>query len=220
MPPKPAKPPAFQFYARDWLSSTLGMPWDVMGLYIHLIAWSWDNGPLPDDPRWRRRIIGSDAKTAAKLWAALERRWEKTARGWINPRLEHQRRLLNSYRAHAQHAAGMRWASIGHAPGHRLGMAGAHAQTMPNRCTASSSASSSSDQDQPAASRPVSVPPFKIYAAIARQAFAEADPDDLSFSGVAEVFKKKCAAQGFPYDAALTTKALHAATAARARRRA
>ena len=76
------KPPAFQFYARDWLSSTLGMPWDVAGVYIHLLAWSWDNGPLPDDAKWRARVLGSSTPQAhARLWKAVCSRWVKTPAG-------------------------------------------------------------------------------------------------------------------------------------------
>jgi hypothetical protein len=79
---------------------------------------------------------------------------------------------------------------------------------MQKRWPSSASASSSVDQDQPAASRPVSVP-FKIYAAIATKALAEEPTDDLG--ELAERFKRQCARQGLPYDAGITQKAIGAA---------
>ena len=72
-------PPAFQFYAGDWLSSTLGMAAELKGIYVDLLCWSWENGPLPDDPAWRQRVIGGSAETAARRWDRLRKRWKKTA---------------------------------------------------------------------------------------------------------------------------------------------
>jgi len=220
-----SKPPAFQFYPRDWLSSTLGMPWDVAGVYIHLLAWSWDNGPLPNDPDWRARVIGPEA---VRLWAAVSKRWKKTARGWINLRLERQREIQATFSAHGKQAAGKRWADAQSMP---AGMSRAYAQAMPasthrampKRSSSSSSASSSSeDQDQPGAERPVYTAPPKAYRAIAYAAIArtaqEAKPDDLG--AITEHFKTICAQQHKRYDPDIARIAIDGALAARARRRA
>ena len=187
------RPPAFQFYARDWLSSTLGMPWDVAGVYIHLLAWSWDNGPLPKSSIWRRRVIGPDA---VRLWNAVKRRWKKTKDGWINERLEHQRSGQMTFARRGEKGAKARWQA---SPKH-----------MPNRWPASASASASAVH-KPAAPRPV---PFRVYAAIAREAVKTAQTDDLG--DLAEQFKTACAKQGVPYDASITTKAIQTATRRRA----
>jgi uncharacterized protein YdaU (DUF1376 family) len=194
------KPPAFQFYARDWLSSTLGMPWDVAGLYIHLLAWSWDNGPLPDDAKWRQRVIG---QAHAKLWGTVRSRWVKTPTGWINPRLEQQRELQASFRKRAQKGANARWQA---SPKH-----------MQKRWPASASASASSDLNKPAASRPV---PFRVYAAIAASVLKQTADLDLEPSAIAEEFKRACAKQELKYDATIVQKAMDAAQTARTKRRA
>jgi uncharacterized protein YdaU (DUF1376 family) len=201
------KPPAFQFYARDWLSSTLGMPWEVAGVYIHLLAWSWDNGALPNDPEWRARVIGADA---ARLWAAVSKRWKKTARGWINLRLERQREIQATFSAHAKQAASKRWA-------YAQAMPASTPRVMPKRSSASASASASSDQDQPRAARAVNVP-WKIYRAIAAKVVRESATDDLG--ELAEAFKSTCAKQGLEYPLDVPRKAIDGALAARARRRA
>jgi len=216
--------PAFQFYPGDWLSSTLGMPWDVKGVYIDLLAWSWNNGPLPDNARWRQRIIGGDAKTVERLWFALRPRWTKTPDGWINLRLEKQRDIQRVFSvrgtkgAAAKHASSRASSKTSSRPQAGVkqvlnGVLGGVLEGWPS----SSSSSSSLDQDQPAAPRPVSVP-FKVYVAIAAQAIADEPTDDLG--AIAEGFKTACARQHLPYDVTLTQKAIDAARVARARTRA
>lgn len=230
-PPQP-KPPAFLFYVRDWLSSTLGMARDVKGAYVDLLCWSWDNGPLPDDPRWRQRVIGGSTQTAARLWAALRSRWRHTARGWINPRLERQRRAIADYSARAKKAAQARWhPAAGDATActeHATSTASRTARRMlrgtlsaPARAVLEPSISVSvsvSEEDQPAAPPPVYAPPFKTYAAIAALALDETPTDDLG--AIAETFKSLCARQQIPYDADITRRAIDAVIRSRARRRA
>jgi len=222
-----------QLYVRDWLTSTYGWPLELKGLHMDLLCYAWDNGPLPDDPRWRQRVAGVSAAKAAQLWAAISGRWKKTAKGWINPRQERQRRALGEYRAHAQHASSKRWASTEHRLGmalsinrasiehgleHASGMRRASPRGMPKRSTSSSSSSSSSvDQDQPRAQRAVSVP-WKVYRAIATNVVRESATDDLG--ELAEAFKSACARQGLEYPLDVPRKAIDGALAARARRRA
>jgi uncharacterized protein YdaU (DUF1376 family) len=146
VPPQP-KPPAMQFYVRDWLVSTVGMPLEAKGLHIDLLCIAWDKGPLPDDPQWRQRVAGVSAEAAGALWAILAPRWKKTRAGWINPRLERQRRERDDYRARAVHAARMRWASTEQDLEHPSGIPRASAARMLNRSTSSSS-STSKDPDQ------------------------------------------------------------------------
>jgi len=199
------KPPAFQFYARDWLSSTLGMPWDVAGVYIHLLAWSWDNGPLPNSPTWRRRILGPEAK---RLWNAIKTKWKREKNGWINARLEHQREQQATFRARSEKGAAARWQ--------------ASPKQMPKRssASASASASSSSDQNTPAAQRPVSALTFKTYVAIASRILKQTAELDLDAGTLAEELKRAYAKARIPYDATIVGKALEAAQHGRMRRRA
>lgn len=192
------KPPAFQFYARDWLSSTLGMPWEVAGVYIHLLAWSWDNGPLPKSSTWRRRVIGPDA---GRLWNVVKKRWKKTKDGWINERLELQRRGQMTFALRGEKGAKVRWQ--------------ASSKHIAKRWPASASASA--EDLKPAAARPV---PFRVYVAIASRVLKQTADLELDDGAVAEELKRACAKQGLPYDSTTVRKALEAAQVARTRRRA
>lgn len=74
------------------------------------------------------------------------------------------------------------------------------------------------DQDQePTASRSV---PFKVYAAIAGRILKQTEDLDLDPGALAEEFKRACARQGLEYHAGIVQKAMDAAQAVRARRRA
>ena len=233
--PQP-KPPAFQLYVRDWLSSTLGMARELKGLYVDLLCWSWDNGPLPDDAQWRQRVIGGSPRTAARLWTALRSRWRLTAHGWINPRLERQRRALATYTVRASKAARARWEQVesdrirphatSMAPSTARGAAKrmlrstlrASAQALPDACSSSASSSASVDQEPPAAPPPVCSPPFKVYCAIAGCALEQAGGRDLGV--ITEAFKSICGRQQVPYDSEIARKAIDAVIVARSRRRA
>jgi uncharacterized protein YdaU (DUF1376 family) len=184
------------------------MPWDVAGLYIHLLAWSWDNGPLPNDAAWRERVIGPDA---VRLWAAVSKRWKKTARGWINLRLERQREIQATFSAHGKQAASKRWA-------YAQAMPTSTPRAMPNASSSSASASasaSSKDQKPPAAARPVS---FRVHSAIAGEIVRAHPTADLG--ELAELFKSACAKQGIDYGPESTRSAIDAAMRAAAKRRA
>jgi uncharacterized protein YdaU (DUF1376 family) len=207
-------PPAFQFYPGDWLASTLGMAWDLKGIYVDFICWSWENGALPDDPAWRQRMIGGSAQSVAQRWAALRGRWRKTAKGWINPRLERQRQIQKHFSDRGKKGAAARWdgdlASRKHASKHRakhvVSIEEALTKQLQDRWPSSSS--SSSDQDQPAPQAPVYTPPFKVFCAIAAHAIDEAQTADLG--AIAEAFKSDCARQRIPYDVEITRKAIDA----------
>jgi uncharacterized protein YdaU (DUF1376 family) len=225
---EPHKPPAFQFYPKAWLSSTFGMPREIKGAYIDLLAYEWDNGPLPHSPAWRARALGTDPKDAARIWAALRSKFVRTARGWINRRLEGQRRELAAHRAQAKTAAAARWrgpdpksASVEHA----VSMPAAHAQAMLplnghaspehmlNGCTPSPSPTPKRTNRRPAAG--YASPPFKVYAAIARRAFDEEPTDDRG--AVAERMKRLCIQQNKACNAEMMGRALRAVEVARAK---
>src|SRR5262245_8119359 len=104
--------PAFLFYVRNWLSSTKGMAPDLKGHYIDLLCWAWDNGPLPDDPAWRARMFGVTVAEADRVWSGLREKWKaptETCPGWINERLEAQRKLLIEATERGSFAARERW---------------------------------------------------------------------------------------------------------------
>ena len=93
-----AKPPAFQFYAKDFLTGTMTMSLMEIGAYIKLLAWSWDNGPLPIEASERATILGVRLPELRRVWVKLAPKWAKTKAGYVNTRLEQQRTALNTYR--------------------------------------------------------------------------------------------------------------------------
>lgn len=92
------RPPAFQFYVKSWMSSTKTLPHEYKGVYVDLLAWSWDNGPLPLDDRMRALAAGADYRRFVKvLWPMLAGRWERIETGYVNLRLEQQRADLEAF---------------------------------------------------------------------------------------------------------------------------
>lgn len=73
------KPPAFQFYPKDWLTSkaVIAMTATQRGYYIQLLAYAWDSerpGTLPNDPGiiWRLAGAASRREFEAKGGPVLE----------------------------------------------------------------------------------------------------------------------------------------------------
>lgn len=85
------RPPAFQFYAQRWLSSTAQMTLEAQGAYVRLLAWSWDNGPLPTNLDKRARLVGLTRARFNRLWLEFGSKWEDAPGGLINPKLEQVR---------------------------------------------------------------------------------------------------------------------------------
>lgn len=92
------KPPAFQFYAKDWLTGTRQLKLPDRGAYIDLLAWSWENGPLPEDTIQIAAIVGASSRDFSAIWRRLSAHWKKTPRGFVNKRLEQERRKQRIYR--------------------------------------------------------------------------------------------------------------------------
>ena len=114
----PDKPPAFQFYARDWLADARVqmMTLAQRGAYIHLLAFAWAEDGLPDDPDALARLLGVTREHFdAELWPALEPCWQRRGRKLRNPRLEEVRSDLETYRQSRSEAgrrgAEARWQS-------------------------------------------------------------------------------------------------------------
>lgn len=91
------KPPAFLFYAQRWLSSTKGLMSAAKGVYIDLLAWSWDNGPLPLEEKSRAKLAGEPVGTFRRLWASFADKWRQTDTGYINEPLERLRAETSAY---------------------------------------------------------------------------------------------------------------------------
>lgn len=90
-----SKAPAFQLYAKDILSDTLTWTAQELGVYMRLLMWSWDNGPIPEDPMRRDRIDPD----CSQCWTTVATKWQPDGNGGLtNPRLEKTRAEMDAYR--------------------------------------------------------------------------------------------------------------------------
>jgi uncharacterized protein YdaU (DUF1376 family) len=84
--------PWFKFYPADYTrdGAVTEMSHAERGLYIDMLCWSWENGPLPNDHARLERIFGIVGEDFAPLWAAVRPCFEG-GHELVNPRLEQER---------------------------------------------------------------------------------------------------------------------------------
>lgn len=95
------KPPAFQFYAADFLvdAAVKLMNLEERGAYVTLLAHAWIEGPLPGALPKLARLCEVSVADMERIWPAIAPRWVMNADGFItNPRLEKERRKQAQYR--------------------------------------------------------------------------------------------------------------------------
>src|SRR5262245_54205115 len=86
------RPPAFLFYARDWMAGTLTMTPEEKGVYITLLAYAWDNEGLPNSIEKLAKINSISFRKMTKFWGKLQRKFQLDAEGrWRNLKLERVR---------------------------------------------------------------------------------------------------------------------------------
>jgi len=73
------------------------------GVYLLLLAVSWQRGPLPDDMDHLARLAANPPIEALRY--ILQNYWTLEERGWVNKRLEVERERLEDRKAR-QSAAG------------------------------------------------------------------------------------------------------------------
>jgi uncharacterized protein YdaU (DUF1376 family) len=100
---KPEKPPAFQFYPKDWLSDSnvARMPFAVKGMYIDLIAITWLDVYIPSDPAELAAMLKASTEEMTIAYPHLERCFRRAPRKvgvWIHPRLEKEREVQSRRR--------------------------------------------------------------------------------------------------------------------------
>lgn len=100
------KPPAFQFYSRDFLIGIMGMTDQEVGVYIRMLAVQWDRGGLPSTPREIRSQVGSTSLPTASVISKFTLGDDGLLR---NDRLEGERQKQESYRASRSGNANSRW---------------------------------------------------------------------------------------------------------------
>jgi uncharacterized protein YdaU (DUF1376 family) len=97
------KPPAFQFYADDFVSGVMDMTRQDRGDYIMLLCWQWSKGFIPSDRARLSRIVGGDV--SEDVLAKFQ--WDET--GGRNARMEKVRAEQDAYRAKQKANADLRW---------------------------------------------------------------------------------------------------------------
>lgn len=111
---KSTRSPAFQFYPKDFLSSTKvqRMSLTEVGVYMFLLSYEWLNSGIPTDVTQIARIVKVPAPRFRRMWAGplSECFIEKNGR-LVNPRLEQERRVQADYRKKQKDNAARGWQS-------------------------------------------------------------------------------------------------------------
>ena len=91
----PSKPPAFQFYAKDWRSSMTvqSMTHEQRGIYIDMLAIAWDSEEpgtinLSEDALCRE--LGIFKRTLQRLLADFPTTWRREEGKLVQPKLKEQ----------------------------------------------------------------------------------------------------------------------------------
>ncbi len=94
-----SQPPAFQFYARDWLMSTRALPPEARGVYIDLLSLAWDQDGLPDNEKELCAYLALTPAKFKRIWELIEDKFPNAEDGFRrNPRQERQRQDMASRR--------------------------------------------------------------------------------------------------------------------------
>jgi uncharacterized protein YdaU (DUF1376 family) len=137
---KPERSPAFQFYPRDFLSSSnvQQMSLAEVGVYITLLSHAWLDGGLPDDVAVLARLVKMKQPQFAKIWAngPLSLCFTAVNGKLVNPRQERQRKELNEFKRKQRTKAELRWQC-------RRNATALPIVAVPGQCSSSSSSSSS-----------------------------------------------------------------------------
>ncbi len=134
--PAGRRAPAFQFYPKEFLSSSkvIAMTATERGVYITLLSMQWLDGSVPADMSALARLVGMRTSALTKLWKAnLSRCFEEHDGRLVNARLEEARQSQTEFRQRQSNAAASRW--------HRHGRPAAQARDSQNDALQSASAS-------------------------------------------------------------------------------
>lgn len=104
------KPPAFQFYAKDFMDATRFWDANACGLYIRCICIQWEHGGIPADLRTLARGVGMDTSEVEALWPTVGPKFEDDGSGLLkNRRLEAVRDRQTELSEKRREAANARW---------------------------------------------------------------------------------------------------------------
>ena len=94
------KPPAFQWYATDWLSDGKIALWTLAakGAFVDLLCVQWKEGSIPEDPVQLAKLLRVDGRTFAPIWRQISDRFSRESPEKLaNIRLEDSRKKMISY---------------------------------------------------------------------------------------------------------------------------
>lgn len=117
-PTKRTTSPAFQFYPKDFMSSSkvLRMSNTEVGIYMKLLCVCWLDNGLPTDPAALARITGTAVRPFTRLWnGALHECFCERAGKLYNERLDRERKAQADFRQKQKAKAEKRWQSRGNA---------------------------------------------------------------------------------------------------------
>lgn len=92
-------PPAFQFYAGDFLQGTAEMTLEELGLYIRLLCHQWIAGSIPSDPDRASSLAHTTIEVFNRVWAVVGEKFHLGPDGRLrNLRLEGTRESQRRWR--------------------------------------------------------------------------------------------------------------------------
>lgn len=115
---KSKRSPAFQFYPKEFLSSSkvMAMSMTERGIYITLLATQWLDGHLPADHAALARLVGVPLRQFERMWPHnLDRCFVAKGDRLVNVRLEQERTKQALFRRRQSDAAASRWDKSGDA---------------------------------------------------------------------------------------------------------
>lgn len=149
-------PPAFPFYAFDWLSSsTRAMSLAARGAYVDLLAFAWDQNGLPADTEALRRMTGASPDEWALVWPELVTKFPVAADGRRrNPKLEEVRGGVKAASARGVRGGRARAFSAKRAPGGLFAPTSEPASSQPANQRPTSVTTSVQPASRPASHQP------------------------------------------------------------------
>ena len=139
-------PPAFQFYARDWLASghVRRMTYQERGIYFELLLFSWCDGSIPDNDMEIARLLNISVREWRKSAPRIRPRFVARGGVLVNERLETVRHEQDAHRlersASGKAGAKKRWLS------HRAQNGSAMQQPLANDSSHTATATSTATQ--------------------------------------------------------------------------
>jgi uncharacterized protein YdaU (DUF1376 family) len=183
-----SKPPAFQFYASDFLVDTIDLSNEELGAYVRLLCHQWVNGSLPAQLELILRCAHAVLPAFEAVWTSIQGKFTVGQDGRLrNPRMEEVRQNMVRFHESKVLAGKSRWIS------REQSLSAAKAEHEQSTLTSSSSSEEKKHPSIPSkrgwrtaslsASQEAAfemfweVFPRKAAKALAQKAFAKLDPD-------------------------------------------